>query len=96
MATINKRKVVLVIIWDKDTPLDLTWSVKARGYVSDDSEGGGEKLITVDSDPDTFTRADFSLLTGVDIQVVMNEASTAILQAVGSGGGGHTIVDDFG
>jgi hypothetical protein len=87
--------VAFVLIWDKDNPLNLTWSVKARAYVSDDSEEGGKKLITADSDPETITRTAFDTKTGAEIQTLMINKSTEILQALGSGSGGHTIVNDL-
>jgi hypothetical protein len=95
MATINKRLVRFSIVWDKDDPANLTWKVDVRGVVADDSEAGGEKLIQTTSGWSTITRADFSTKTGSDIQTLMINKSTEILQTLGSGQGTHTIVDDL-
>lgn len=95
MATINKRKVMFTLVWDKDDPSNLTWAVRARAYITDDTEGGGEKLVQASSDPQTITRANFYTKDGSDIETLMINLSTEILQALGSGAGGHTIVDDL-
>ncbi len=96
MATINIRKVEFTIIWDKDEPTDLTWRVRARAYITDDTEGSGEKLVQATSEPQMITRADFYAEDGSGIETLMINLSTTILQALGSGAGGHTIVNDLG
>lgn len=95
MATINKRKVMFTLIWDKDEPTDLTWEVRARGYITDDTEPGGEKLVQATSEPQVITRDDFYTKDGSDIETLMINLSTTILQALGSGAGGHTVINDL-
>ena len=96
MATITKRKVAFTIMWDKDDPTNLTWAVKVKlAAITDDSETGGEKIIRTGSEPTVMSRTSFNTKTGADIQTLMINKSTEILQALGSGAGGHTIVDDL-
>jgi hypothetical protein len=96
MATITKRQVRFSLVWDKSNPANLTWRVDVRAVVADDSENGGEKWITVSTPDDTtITRADFYTKDGTDIETLMINKSTEVLQALGSGQGTHTIVDDL-
>jgi hypothetical protein len=95
MATITKRQVRFSIVWDKTDPLNLTWKVDARAVVADDSENGGEKWISATSEWGSITRADFATKDGDDITTLMINKSTEILQALGQGQGGHTIVNDL-
>lgn len=96
MATINKRQVRFSLVWDKDNPDNLTWSVDTRAAVIDDSENGGEKWITASTPDDTtITRSDFATKDGDDITALMIAKSTEVLQGLGSGQGTHDIVDDL-
>jgi hypothetical protein len=96
MATISKRQVRFSIMWDKEDPLNLTWKVDARAVVADDSENGGEKWMNATSGWTSITRADFATKTGAEIETLMINKSTEILQALGQGQGTHTIVNDLG
>lgn len=97
MATITKRLVRFSLVWDKNTPDDLTWRVDVRAIVTDDSENGGEKWMTASTPADsTITRENFATKTGAEIETLMINKSTEVLQALGSGQGGHTIVNDLG
>lgn len=97
MATINKRQVRFSLVWDKDNPDNLTWRVDVRAAVADDSENGGWKWIAASTPADTtITRVDFATKTGSDIETLMIDKSTEVLQGLGSGQGTHTIVNDLG
>lgn len=97
MATINKRLVRFSLVWDKDNPDNLTWRVDVRGAVQDDSENGGWKWVTGHTPEDQIiTRVDFATKTGAEIETLMINKSTEVLQGLGSGQGGHTIVNDLG
>jgi hypothetical protein len=95
MATITKRKGRIVIEWDKDAPTDLRYFHEAEAVVSDDSEPGGEKVVRVRFD-NTGTRTTFRALTGQQIEDDWKAKTDAALQALGSGAGGHSIVQDWG
>ena len=96
MATINTRKIVLIITWDKDDAANLSYQVDVSGYVDDDSEQGGANLRRDVGDPETMTRVQFRGLTGEQIETQIKNRAVALLQALGSGAGGHTINDDTG
>ena len=96
MAQFTKRKISLNISWDKNNPSDLTYLARCEAFVPDDTKEGGEEQVSVATGPTTITRAQFRGLTGLQIQTqVLNEIDAA-LQALGSGAGGHTLVDDLG
>ncbi len=96
MAQFTKRTVTLSIEWDRDNPQDLQYIVRCTAFIPDDAKDGGEERVRVTSGPTTITRAQFRSLTGQQIQTqVLNEVDAA-LQALGSGAGSHTIVDDIG
>ncbi len=96
MAQFTKRKISLSIQWDKNNPSDLIYQARCEAFIPDDSKDGGEEQVSVATPPTVITRAQFRGLTGAQIQnQVLNDINTA-LQALGSGAGGHTLVDDIG
>ncbi len=96
MATFTKRRISLSITWDKDNPQDLTYQARATAFIPDDAKDDGEEAIAVATPPQTITRAQFRGLTGAQIQnQVLGDINDA-LQALGSGAGSHTLVDDVG
>ena len=96
MATFTKTRVSLSIQWDKDAPQDLTYQARATATLPDDSKDGGVETVAVATTPQTITRAQFRGLTGLQIQTQVLNDIDAALQALGSGAGGHTLVDDIG
>ena len=96
MATINKRKIRLNIEWNKNNPDDFIYWVVADGAIDDDSRDGGEDIVTARSDIQTITRTAFRALTGAQIETNAKTLATDALNALGSGAGGHTIVEDSG
>lgn len=96
MATINRRKVRLEINWEKDDPTNFTYRAVVWGYIADDAKIGGEEEIVATSETSTITRAQFRNLNGAQIESNAASLADAALQALGSGAGGHTIVDDDG
>lgn len=96
MATITKKYVKFTLVWDKNVPDDLSWLVEVRAEAADDTKDAGIERIVAYGDPATITRVDFATKDGDDITTLMINKSTEILQALGSGAGTHTIVDDLG
>jgi len=96
MATIIKREVQFSLTWSKDNSDDFIWSIRTRAVVADDSEPGAEKRINAAGTTQTISRATFRTKTGQQIEDLMKAESDAILQALGSGAGGHTIQQDTG
>lgn len=95
MSTITKKYVKFTLIWDKNAPDDLAWMVEARALVDNDTKDDGTERVTANSPMQTITRADFYTKDGSDIETLMINKSTEILQELGSGAGGHSIVDDL-
>lgn len=97
MATIDKRKIKLLLVLDKDDPTNFASQVTVQGYVADDSEVGGAKRLTVQEvDFVPIPRAQFRNLTGSQIESSVAGRATDLLQAHGDGAGSHTINDDSG
>jgi hypothetical protein len=95
MATITKRRGRIVIEWNKDAPTDLRYFHECVAVIADDSEDGGEKEVSVRID-NTGTRATFRGLTGQQIEDDWKAKTDSALQDLGSGAGGHSIVQDWG
>lgn len=96
MAIINRRKVRLEVTWDKDDPENFSYRALVWGYVADDVRPAGEEQIVATSESATISRAAFRSLNGAQIESNAIALADAALQALGSGAGGHTIVDDDG
>lgn len=95
MASITKKRVRLEMTWDKEDPANYQWRVVAWGSIADDAAPSGEREVILASETTPISRAAFQALTGQ--QIVANVVATAnnALQAMGTGAGGHTIVDDL-
>ena len=96
MATITKRKIRLEINWEKDDPTNFSYRTVTWAYLGDDTKDGGEEEIIVPSEVSTIARTAFRGLTGQQIENNAASIADASLQALGSGSGGHSIVDDSG
>lgn len=95
MATITKRSGRILIEWNKDSPNDLIYHYEVTAVVADDSEEGGEKTVRARTTM-IGTRATFRALSGQDIEDDWKAKTDTALQALGSGSGGHSIVQDWG
>ena len=96
MATMNNRRIALVIHWDKDDPTNFTYFVKASAAITDDSKDDGEEFVSVRSTTSTLDRTTFRGLTGAQIETNAKTLASDALDLLGSGAGGHTINDDTG
>ena len=96
MATMNNRRIALVIHWDKDDPTNFTYFVTAVAAITDDSKDGGEELLSVHSTTATLDRTTFRALTGAQIETSAKTMAADALDLLGSGAGAHTINDDTG
>lgn len=95
MATITKRSGRLLIEWNKNAPNDLIYHYEVTAVIADDSEDGGEKEVKARV-TNVGTRTTFRGLTGTQIENDWKSETDDALQDLGSGAGGHTLVDDFG
>lgn len=96
MADIKKRRIRLLITWEKDNPDKLTWQALTDAVVLNDSAIDGEQKIRIDTEPQEITRAQFRTKTGAEIEALMKARATEAIQSIGSGSGGHSVDDDAG
>jgi hypothetical protein len=96
MATINKTRVTLTITWDKDNPDDVTYVVRSKATIDNDTKTGGAEIICTKSAVKTMSRADFRALTGTQIEDTTNAQADVDFEGMGSGAGGHSVVEDTG